>query len=113
VGENEAFCIALDQSAAYHNPNFDWFRGRLRRFVYIDRVVVADRARGRGLARAMYRALSAAAKEAGHTIVCCEVNIDPPNLASDRFHARFGFSEVGRAVLADRGKTVSYLTLNI
>jgi predicted GNAT superfamily acetyltransferase len=113
AGETEAFCIALDQNAGYHNPNFDWFCGRLQRFVYIDRVVVAERARGRGLARAMYHALRGAAKEAAHTVLCCEVNVDPPNLASDRFHQGFGFSEIGRALLPDRGKTVRYLTLGI
>src|SRR4029434_6608111 len=32
----------------------DWFRRRYRRFVYIDRVVVAAHARGQGLAQGMY-----------------------------------------------------------
>jgi uncharacterized protein len=38
---------------------------------------------------------------------------DPPNLASDRFHAAFGFADVGGALLAERGKTVRYLALSI
>ena len=36
-------------------------------------------------------------------------NTDPPNPGSDAFHARLGFHEVGRAFLADRGKSVRYL----
>ena len=32
----------------------------------------------------------------GHTVLCCEINVDPPNVASDRFHGAFGFEEVGR-----------------
>jgi uncharacterized protein len=109
----DAFCIALDQDAPYENVNFDWFRRKYRRFVYIDRIVVAADARGQGIAREMYGELRTAAKNAGHGVLCCEVNIDPPNPASDRFHEAFGFAEVGRAFLAERGKTVRYLALPI
>jgi predicted GNAT superfamily acetyltransferase len=61
----------------------------------------------------MCQALKVAAKAAGHTLLCFEVNIAPPNPISDRFHERFGFSEIGRALLPDRGKTVGYLILRI
>jgi predicted GNAT superfamily acetyltransferase len=113
AGKTEAFCIALDQDAQYDNVNFNWFRQRYRRFVYIDRVVVAAQARGQGIARKMYSDLKMAAKNADHTVLCCEVNIDPPNVASDRFHEGFGFEEVGQAFLAKRAKTVRYLSLSI
>ena len=113
AGHMEAFCIALDQDATYDNPNFNWFRDRLQRFVYVDRVVVAKKAQDFGVAREMCQALKVAAKAAGHTLLCFEVNIAPPNPISDRFHERFGFSEIGRALLPDRGKTVGYLILRI
>ena len=112
-GQTDAFCIALDQEAQYENVNFDWFRRRYRRFIYIDRVVVAAHARGQGLARKMYSELKLASQKAGHSVLCCEVNADPPNLASDRFHAAFGFVEVGSAWLAERAKTVRYLVMPI
>jgi uncharacterized protein len=112
-GKIDAFCIALDQDAAYNNPNFNWFRGKLQRFVYVDRVVVAKTAQGLGVAREMYQALRVAARAAGHTVLCCEVNISPPNPSSDRFHEKFGFSGIGQARLPDRGKTVRYLMLRI
>ena len=51
VGTDDAFLIAMDQDAAYDSPNFLWLRARYERFVYVDRVVVADHARGRGLAQ--------------------------------------------------------------
>ena len=38
----------------------------------------------------------------------CEVNSDPPNPASDVFHAAMGFSVTGEALL-DNGKTVRYM----
>jgi hypothetical protein len=112
-GQVDALCIALDQDAQYENVNFDWFRRRYRRFVYIDRVVVAAHARGKGIARKMYSDLKLASQNTGHSVLCCEVNVDPPNLASDPFHEAFGFVEVGRALLVERAKTVRYLALSI
>ncbi|WP_082765208.1 GNAT family N-acetyltransferase [Phenylobacterium sp. CCH12-B4] len=107
VGLADALLIAFDQDAAYDSPNFLWFRDRYDRFVYVDRIVVAEAARGRGLARALYLDLFAAAKAAGHARVVCEVNADPPNPASDAFHAALGFVEVGTAAF-EGGKAVRY-----
>ena len=113
AGAAEGFCIALDQRAAYDSPNFDWFCSRFDRFVYVDRVVVSAAARGKGIARALYLDLIDAAADLHHTMVCCEVNLDPPNPSSDVFHAALGFSEIGRAYLAERSKTVRYLRRQI
>jgi predicted GNAT superfamily acetyltransferase len=41
--------------------------------------------------------------------IVCEVNEAPPNPASDAFHARLGFVEVGRAMLTNGGRLVRYL----
>lgn len=103
----EAFIIAFDQDADYDFPNFLWFRQRFSRFVYVDRVVTAQAARGRGHAAALYNALFAAALAAGHERVTCEINADPPNPGSEAFHAKFGFQEIGSTLLPN-GKTVRY-----
>jgi predicted GNAT superfamily acetyltransferase len=108
AGTMDGFLIALDESASYDSPNFLWFKARFARFAYIDRVVIAENARGRGLARQLYEDLFAAASR--HTHVFCEVNYDPPNPASEAFHRALGFKEIGRATLADRGKSVRYLS---
>jgi predicted GNAT superfamily acetyltransferase len=108
AGAMDGFLIALDERAEYDSPNFLWFKARYPRFAYIDRVVIAEAARGRGLARRLYEDLFATAS--GHSHVFCEVNYDPPNPGSDAFHAAMGFSEIGRATLADRGKSVRYLS---
>ncbi|MET3663829.1 GNAT family N-acetyltransferase [Caulobacter sp. 1776] len=109
VGEADALLLTFDQAADYDSPNFLWFRERYPAFVYVDRVVVADSARGRGLARRLYDDLFAAAKAAGHERIVCEVNSDPPNPASDRFHAALGFVPVGTAEIHGGKKTVTYL----
>ena len=107
-----AFLLAFDQDADYDSPNYLWFRRRYRRFVYVDRVVVAVAARGRGHARRLYADLVAQAAAAGHDVLVCEVNFQPPNPGSDAFHAALGFIEVGRAMLDD-GKAVRYLALTL
>lgn len=108
IGRADALLIAFDERADYDSPNFQWFRGRLARFVYVDRVIVAASSRGHGYARRLYEALFEMAVGRGHSHVVCEVNVDPPNPASDAFHAVLGFTEMGRALLAN-GKTVRYL----
>ena len=103
-----ALLLALDQDAAYDNPNFRWFKERYDRFVYVDRVVVGRYLRGQGIGRALYGTLFSRASAKGHTRVVCEVNLDPPNPESDAFHQAMGFEAVGQAHLPDRGKTVRY-----
>lgn len=109
----DGFLIAFDQDAVYDSPNFIWFKRGYTRFVYVDRIVVAGSARGQGLARCFYEQLFQVARRDAHTCVVCEVNIDPPNPESDAFHEHMGFSEVGRAVLENRSKTVRYMCKNL
>jgi uncharacterized protein len=110
IGDLDAFLLAFDQDARYDSPNFIWFRARYPRFVYVDRIVVAPSARGRGCARRLYSDLFEHAVRAGHDRVVCEVNTIPPNAASDAFHTALGFVEVGSASVYDGSRTVRYLS---
>jgi predicted GNAT superfamily acetyltransferase len=109
IGNLDAFLLTLDQDADYDSPNFLWFRSRHQRFVYVDRIVVAASAQGRGYARRLYQDLFEHAVRAGHHQVFCEVNSSPPNPQSDAFHAALGFAEVGSACIPD-GRAVRYLS---
>jgi predicted GNAT superfamily acetyltransferase len=109
IGAVDAFLIALDHRVPSQGPNHSWFLARYPSFFYIDRVCVAAHARKQGLARALYEDAFAKAGARGSELICCEVNLDPPNPVSDAFHAALGFSEVGRAFLPTRNKTVRYL----
>src|SRR5262245_31290205 len=109
IGGVDAFLLAFDQDADYDSPNFLWFAARHRRFVYVDRIVVAPGARGRGHARRLYEDLFGEALRRGHDHVVCEVNLDPPNAASDAFHAALGFAEISNATIHGGRKTVRYL----
>ncbi len=110
LGAGDALLIALDQQARYDNANFAWFAARHPRFVYIDRIVVAATARGRGYAGTLYDALLVDARVNDHHVVCCEINLDPANPASLAFHLRHGFAQVGEALLTN-GKRVGYFEL--
>jgi predicted GNAT superfamily acetyltransferase len=109
IGSADAFLIAFDQGASYDSPNYMWFRKRYTRFVYVNRVVVSPSMRGRGYARLLYTDLFEQARRAAHHVVVCEVNSDPPNPASDAFHAAFEFKEVGQVTIHGGSKTVRYL----
>jgi predicted GNAT superfamily acetyltransferase len=104
-----AFLIAFAPDADYDGVHFAWFRERFKDFVYVDRIVVAHEARGRGIARALYADLFHHAQADGHSMIGCEVNADPPNPASDAFHASLGFYEIGAASMAN-GKAVRYFS---
>jgi uncharacterized protein len=108
-----AFLIALDHTAPYQNPNFAWFKSTYQSFIYIDRVIVAESARGQGLARLLYEDLFTAAHSTGVPRIVCEVNSEPPNPASDAFHLAMGFEKVGQAVLYNGVKTVNYFAKNL
>jgi predicted GNAT superfamily acetyltransferase len=109
IGMLDAVMLAMDQDADYASPNFQWFRARYPRFVYVDRAVVAQSARGRGYARRLYDDLFARALGAGQERVVCEVNSRPPNPQSDALHAALGFAEIGTANVHNDSKTVRYL----
>lgn len=113
TGNVDAFLIALDEGANYDSPNYAWFRERYDRFIYVDRVVVQPSERGRGMAKRLYADLASRAVEAGHRMMACEVNSDPPNPASDAFHARIGFVPVGVAAIHGGAKTVRYLVRSL
>ena len=104
-----ALLLAFEDTDNYDGGHFLWFRGKPGRFVYIDRVVVSKEWRRHGLARMLYEDLFRRATDLGHSRVVCEVNVQPPNLESDRFHNALGFVEVGRATFDEGAKTVRYL----
>jgi predicted GNAT superfamily acetyltransferase len=111
--EAQAFLLALRPGADYDSPNYQWFARRYADFVYIDRIVVGSTARGAGLAARLYEDLFGRAREAGIEFVTCEFDVDPPNEASRRFHARFGFVEVGSQSIHGGRKSVSLQRLRL
>lgn len=95
-GSIDGFLIGLHgPGVAYDSLNYSWFSARYDRFVYVDRVVVAESGRGRGTGQRLYDTFSDAGRAEGHDLLLAEVNIKPHNHVSLRFHDRYGFSPVG------------------
>lgn len=90
------FLIALAPDAVYDSSNFLWFRDRHDAFLYIDRIVIDEAARGLGVGTLFYRDLERVARERDVPRLTCEVNLRPANEGSVRFHRRYGFEVVGR-----------------
>lgn len=101
-----AFLIGFREGAGYDSVNYRWFAQRYPSFLYIDRVVVGQALQGQGTGTALYRHVFAHAAAANLPWVTCEIDSDPPNPVSDRFHSRLGFREVGRQSVPG-GKQVS------
>lgn len=106
-GRVVAFLLALREGADYRSPNYRWFSERGGEFLYIDRVVVAGASQGYGLAGLLYDDVLAFACSAGVERIVCELDADPPNEPSRRFHDRYGFIEVGTQRVAGGAKRVS------
>jgi predicted GNAT superfamily acetyltransferase len=106
-GAVSGFLLAMRSGARYENDNFLWFERRYADFVYIDRVVVAQAARGMRVGSLLYEDLFRFARQQGAPLVACEYNVVPANEPSRLFHDRFGFTEVGRQWVAQGSKQVS------
>jgi uncharacterized protein len=102
-----AFLLAICSGSPYRNDNFEWFSGKYARFIYIDRIVVAQKSRGLRLGTLLYEDLFHYARASAIPLVTCEYNIVPPNEPSRAFHDRFGFREQGTQWVANGTKRVS------
>lgn len=87
--------LGMDPGLDYDSENYRWFSGRGDDFLYVDRIVVDEHARGAGIGQHLYAAAFARARQAGRARVACEVNLRPENPGSLRFHERLGFERVG------------------
>ena len=96
AGSLGGFVLVLGPGAAYDSPNYRWFAERHGRFTYVDRIAVDSATMGSGVGRRLYEAVADHARAQGSSVVCAEVNTEPPNPDSQAFHARMGFVEVGR-----------------
>jgi predicted GNAT superfamily acetyltransferase len=105
-GQTAGFVLVFSPGTDYDSDNYRWFGDHFgTRFDYLDRIVIDDRFRRRGLASAVYDAVEQAAAPRDRLVL--EVNVDPPNEPSLAFHHRRGYREVTR--LGNPGHRVSLM----
>lgn len=102
-----AFLLAFREGCRYDSINYRWFNERFERFLYIDRIVVSNAVQGQGIGKCLYDDIFAFARTTDAHRLTCEFDIEPPNEASRRFHAGYGFAEVGTQAVAGGTKMVS------
>lgn len=96
-GAVAGFLIGLTEANTdYPSKNYGWFIERYERFAYVDRIAIGEAARGQGWGPALYNDFRAWADANDRLLLLAEVNTEPPNPRSLRFHQIFGFDEVGR-----------------
>jgi uncharacterized protein len=93
-GSLAGFVLCLHPNAAYGSLNYAWFNKHYSHFLYVDRIAVGAEERNSGIGTILYSAVSKQANEEGVPIAA-EVNLEPPNPGSMRFHQRHGFTQVG------------------
>jgi predicted GNAT superfamily acetyltransferase len=92
-GSFAGFVLTFTTGSAYDGENFAWFTERYDDLCYLDRVVIHEGFRRRGLGSRVYDELESTC---GRPLFALEVNLDPPNEPSLAFHRGRGFAEVGR-----------------
>ncbi len=107
-GHMAGFLIALREYGECRSANFLWFKQRYERFVYIDRIVVANAYRRHGLGRVFYSDVQSFA-EPRVPMLACAVFLEPRDDVAVLFHGTYGFNEVGQQVAPDSGRHVGLL----
>jgi uncharacterized protein len=112
IGDLDGFLIGLKPGLDYASDNYRWFSDAFEDFYYIDRIIIAEGARGQGLGNLLYEDIIETART--HTPrLTCEVNSRPPNPHSMAFHQRFGFAPVGTQKTEGGTKEVTLLSLDL
>ncbi len=119
-GAVAGFLITFEDGSDYDSLNYRWFAEHLKRFVYIDRIVIDQSYRGKGIGQQIYSLLAnptpapapAADRDTSSAAgsqplwLAAEIDIEPRNDNSLAFHQLQGFVEVATQS-AGQGKQVS------
>ena len=108
-GERLGALVAITPGREYYSLNYRWFEREFDNFLYVDRIMVADSGRRKGVGLALYSEALEMAENIGAERVVAEVNVKPRNDVSLTFHDKVGFEKVGEQDLPD-GKHVVMLS---
>tara|TARA_X000000368_G_scaffold418455_1_gene418197 strand:+ start:29930 stop:30421 length:492 start_codon:yes stop_codon:yes gene_type:complete len=88
------FIVCFREGANYQSLNYKFFSKNETKFLYIDRVVIKDIHRRKGIGQNLYSYIESISISKNIPL-CCEVNIDPLNQPSIDFHINLGFHKIG------------------
>ncbi len=99
------FVLCLSPDVDYGSLNYAWFKNKYDEFIYVDRIAVSLDHRDKGIGSKLYGKVIAYSQEK-EVPIAAEVNLNPPNPGSMRFHNRFGFEEVGTLLHKEKSVTM-------
>jgi uncharacterized protein len=105
-GAFAGFVVTFGPGTPYDSDNYRWFTDRFDDFYYLDRIVLHEDFRRRGLGGFVYDDVEETARKHGR--LALEVNLVPRNDASLAFHEGRGYVEVGR--IGDDDHLVTLMT---
>lgn len=100
------FMIVMAPGSTYGSLNYRYFSGHYSDFRYVDRIVICEEYRGKGVGSLLYQYLF---DRASSVAITCEVNLKPYNKGSLEFHRSKGFKEVARQQTEKGEKEVSLM----
>ncbi|MFL3006875.1 MAG: GNAT family N-acetyltransferase [Candidatus Neomarinimicrobiota bacterium] len=106
------FCIGLMPGKDYSSENYIWINRRCNSFIYVDRIVINEKHRNKGIGSYLYTHLEETYCGKVENITC-EVNILPYNKPSMNFHKKYGFKEIGQKDTENGKKRVAYMAYKL
>jgi len=106
-GKIEAFVLVFRENTDYGFITYALLKERYEKFIYVDRIVVSDKCQGLGVGSILYDKIMEHARNTGISLVTAEVDSDPPNPVSLRFHEKFGFKNMGSIAVPGTAKSVA------
>jgi uncharacterized protein len=105
----EGYLLGMTGNDDYDGEEFAAFVSRLgRTFLYVDQVAVSADARRERVASELYEHVALWSLKRDIGVLCCEVNLAPPNPASMSFHEQHGFERLDQLRTSD-GRLVALL----
>ncbi|MEH6452677.1 MAG: GNAT family N-acetyltransferase [Psychromonas sp.] len=86
--------LAFSSDIAYESINYQWFNDSYNSFLYIDRIVVSENYRGKGVASRLFTYALEWAKNHSLASIFAEIDVMPANDASLLFHQKQGFKQL-------------------
>ncbi|MCJ8325265.1 MAG: GNAT family N-acetyltransferase [Rhizobiales bacterium] len=86
--------LLMREGEKYNSKNYNWHSAHNSKHLYVDRIIVAEQARGMGVGRKLYQHAFGLADDM-HVPLTAEVNTVPDNPQSHAFHHALGFDIAG------------------
>ena len=110
--ELAAALIIIGPEQTYSSDNYTWLETQFSNYCYVDRIMVDENHKRKGLGNNLYQELERHAERTGAHILLCEVNLEPPNPQSIAFHTRLDWEPFFEREHSP-GKKVQYFKKNI